>query len=179
MVRTRVGYTGGRIANPSYERMGDHSEAFQVDFDPKIVSYQRLLDVFWECHSPQIRSSSIQYRPALFYHNEQQKQLAVASVAALAQQRQINVETPLLQAGAFTLAEDYHQKYWLRCHSDLQADFQRLTPDPQDFVHSTAAMRINAALAGYRCTGLEQVIAELELSDNSRAALQLLAKAKR
>ena len=76
MIRTRVGYTGGRKLNPTYYSLGDHTESFQVDYDPTQISYQQLLDIFWDSHNPTRGAWSRQYRAAIFVHNEAQTQLA-------------------------------------------------------------------------------------------------------
>ncbi|MDZ7761250.1 MAG: peptide-methionine (S)-S-oxide reductase [Desulfovermiculus sp.] len=68
MVRTRVGYSGGKKPNPTYHDLGDHTETLQVDYDPEAVSYPKLLEVFWESHSPEQSALSRQYMAAVFYH---------------------------------------------------------------------------------------------------------------
>src|SRR5690349_16464509 len=84
------GYTGGTVKNPSYEQVSSgrtgHAEAVEVTFDPKKVSYEQLLDVFWVNHDPTVKDrqfcdSGSQYRPAIFYLNDEQKRLAEASKA--------------------------------------------------------------------------------------------------
>ena len=76
MVRTRVGYAGGTTDNPTYYKIGDHSETIQIDYDPSVISYRQLLDVFWNGHNCTLRSPTRQYMSIVFYHNEQQRQLA-------------------------------------------------------------------------------------------------------
>jgi peptide methionine sulfoxide reductase MsrA len=77
VVRTRVGYTGGRSPNPTYSNLGDHTESVQVDFDPGQTSYAELLRVFWATPNSCALSGSRQYMSAIFYHNETQKRLAL------------------------------------------------------------------------------------------------------
>ena len=79
VIRTRVGYTGGTTVDPTYHDLGDHSETIQIDYDPTQVSYQALLDVFWNSHNPTTRSWSRQYASAVFYHSDEQKKLAMES----------------------------------------------------------------------------------------------------
>lgn len=69
---TRVGYAGGSKKNPTYEDLGDHTEAVQVDFNPEQISYKELLEEFWSSHS-QIAKKKTQYRSVIFYHNEDQR----------------------------------------------------------------------------------------------------------
>ncbi|MBI5047125.1 peptide-methionine (S)-S-oxide reductase MsrA, partial [Candidatus Micrarchaeota archaeon] len=92
VVATMVGYTGGEMKNPTYEDVcsdaSGHAEAVQIEYDPKKVTYEQLLKVFWENHNPttlnrQGPDVGEQYRSAIFYHSEKQKQLAIASKEAI------------------------------------------------------------------------------------------------
>jgi peptide-methionine (S)-S-oxide reductase len=148
VVRTRVGYTGGTLANPTYRQLGDHTEAVQVDYDPRQVSYENLLRVFWESHSPGVASWSRQYKAAVFYHDMAQQRLALKGRNEVAARLQGRVYTEVLPAGEFYLAEDYHQKHFLRQAPELLAEFQAIYPVVRDLVDSTAAARVNGYLAG-------------------------------
>jgi peptide-methionine (S)-S-oxide reductase len=119
---TRVGYTGGNYANPTYhdvctDRTG-HAEAVEVDYDPAKLSYQELLNVFWENHDPtqlnrQGPDSGTQYRSAIFFHSPDQEAAAKASKEALARSGRFSkpVVTQIVPATTFHEAEDYHQQY--------------------------------------------------------------------
>ena len=161
MVRTRVGYAGGTTEAPTYRRIGDHTETFQIDYDPTRISYQKLLEVFWENHNPTSRSWSNQYKAAVFYHNDEQKQLAMQSKEHQAVQRKARIRTEVLPFTGFTLAEDYHQKYYLRRERDLMREFARIYPAAADFVDSTAAARVNGYLGGNGTT--EAIGAQIDL----------------
>jgi len=117
------GYTGGRVENPTYEQVssGDtgHLEAVRVLFDASKIGYEELLDVFWRHVDPtdpggQFVDRGDQYRTAVFYHDEEQKRLAEASKRALDASGRFEkpVVTPILEAGPFYRAEDYHQDYY-------------------------------------------------------------------
>jgi peptide methionine sulfoxide reductase msrA/msrB len=117
------GYTGGRVENPTYEQVssGDtgHLEAVQVVYDPSKIGYEELLDVFWRHVDPtdpggQFVDRGDPYRTAVFYHDEDQKRLAEASKKALDASGRFEkpVVTPILKAGPFYRAEDYHQDYY-------------------------------------------------------------------
>ncbi len=161
MVRTSVGYAGGTTAAPTYRRIGDHTETFQIEFDPSLIPYQRLLDVFWESHSPTSRSWSTQYKAVVFFHNEEQKRLAMESKDRESLQRKAKIRTEILPFTGFTIAEDYHQKYYLRKERDLMREFERMYPSAHDFVRSTAAARVNGYLGGNGAS--EKVKAQLSL----------------
>ncbi len=119
---TRVGYTGGDEANPSYESVctgrSGHAEAVEVTFDPARVGYHDLLEVFWAVHDPtqadrQGPDVGSQYRSAIFAHGPEQEDAARASLARLAAARTYpgEIVTEIAPAGLFHLAEDYHQQY--------------------------------------------------------------------
>ena len=117
---TKVGYTGGKEKNPSYERVCSdetgHAEAIEITYDPRIVSYEELLDIFWKIHDPtQINRQGPdigkQYRTAIFYHNEKQKKSAEESKKE--RQREFNnkIATEIVPIKDFYKAEEYHQRY--------------------------------------------------------------------
>jgi peptide-methionine (S)-S-oxide reductase len=119
---TRVGYTGGHTVNPSYEQVcsGDtgHAEAVEVEFDPDSIEYLDLLDVFWDIHNPttlnrQGPDIGTQYRSAIFYLNNEQKQQADESKTKLEQAAiySLPITTEITAATVFYPAEEYHQKY--------------------------------------------------------------------
>ncbi len=160
VVRTRAGYTGGTKTNPTYYNLGDHTETLQIDFDPKTVSYEKLLEIFWSSHSPEQKSFSRQYRCALFVHDDEQKRLAVATKKHVAEKLGVEVQTAIEPAGKFYLAEGYHQKYELRRERELLAEFRAMYPGEQDFINSTAAARVNSYVSGYGT--IEQLEAEID-----------------
>lgn len=117
---TRVGYTGGRTENPTYEQVCSHTtghaEAVEVTFDPEQVSYEQLLDVFWQAHNPtqvggQGPDIGDQYRSSIFFHSPKQERAAVESKARLQAQLPQPITTEILPAPEFYEAEDYHQQY--------------------------------------------------------------------
>lgn len=130
-------YHGGDMKNPTYRKMGDHTESVQVDYLPEKVSYDALLDIFWSNHSPRYRAST-QYMSAIWYHDEEQKKTALASKEAV-EKRGGPVATLIAPVKVFTWAEDYHQKYELRHHKEIleQLGFKNL----ETLVNSTVATR--------------------------------------
>jgi len=149
VVRTRVGYAGGTTVNPTYHNLGDHTETVQMDYDPAAISYEELLELFWDSHDPAAPSWSRQYMSLLFYHNDEQRSLAVASKERQEAELGRPVLTLLVPFSEFYLAEDYHQKYRLRQEEDLMREFNAFYAEAQDFIDSTAAARINGYLAGH------------------------------
>lgn len=170
MVRTRVGYTGGKKLNPTYHSLGDHTEAFQIDYDPNQISYEQLLDIFWDSHNPTRPAWSRQYKAAIFGHNETQLKLAERSKARLSSDKMSRwfnqkIETEILPAERFYLAEDYHQKYLLQNSPRIWGDILEIYPEPAGWINSTAAARLNGYAGGYASAAqLEEEIERLGLS---------------
>ena len=120
VLQTAVGYTGGHVADPSYERVcrhgTGHAEAVEVWFDPAQVSYAELLQTFWRIHKPTTRNRQgfdfgSQYRSAIFYHDAGQMEAAIASRDAEQQSLRRQIVTQITPASAFYQAEEYHQQY--------------------------------------------------------------------
>jgi peptide-methionine (S)-S-oxide reductase len=118
--RTQVGYTGGVTENPTYEEVCSHTtrhaEAVEVEFDPDVVSYDDLLDLFWREHDPtqvdrQGWDVGDQYRSAIFVHDEKQRAAAEASRERVQPGFRKPIATEITPAATFWPAEDYHQRY--------------------------------------------------------------------
>lgn len=119
----RVGYTGGRTHAPTYEDVctgtTGHAEAVELEFDPAVVSFDRLLEIFWSIHDPtslnrQGPDRGSQYRSAVFFHDERQKDAATGSMERLETSGRtggVKVVTEIVPAGPFYEAEEYHQRY--------------------------------------------------------------------
>jgi peptide-methionine (S)-S-oxide reductase len=168
-----VGYTGGTKLDPTYYDLGDHAEAFQVDYDPQKISYEQLLAVFWGTHNPCEQADSRQYMSAAFYQTEAQQRLALATREREARRRSLPLATVVLPLGRFYLAEDYHQKYRLRHEEGLWREFESLYPDAKVLIASTAAARINGYLGGYGSEAqFREELPGLGLSRRGRNLLQ-------
>jgi peptide-methionine (S)-S-oxide reductase len=123
VVSTTSGYTGGRTENPTYREVSaggtGHAEAVEVLYNPKKTSYEKLLEVFWRNIDPtaadhQFCDYGNQYRSEIFYHNEEQKQLAERSKAALERSKPFKepIVTKITSASVFYRAEEYHQDFY-------------------------------------------------------------------
>lgn len=120
---TKVGYTGGQLPNPTYEEVctdrTGHAEAVEVEYNPDEISFEDLVNVFWNNHNPttlnrQGPDIGIQYRSAIFYHNDEQKQIAEKSKQELDSSNRYEnpIVTEILPAPTFYNAEECHQKYF-------------------------------------------------------------------
>jgi peptide-methionine (S)-S-oxide reductase len=123
VVDTAVGYMGGTVANPTYEQVctdrTGHAEVVQVEYDPEEVSYEQLLDTFWEEHDPtqlnrQGPDVGSQYRSVVFFHTPEQQEQALASKARIQAQNGDRVVTEIEPASDFWPAEEYHQQYLVK-----------------------------------------------------------------
>lgn len=123
VVDAKVGYSGGEVKNPTYEQVSKgntgHAEVVQVTYDPEKVSYNRLLDVFWNNHNPttpnrQGPDIGSQYRSVIFYHDDEQKRAAEQSMQTLEQSEKFKrpIVTEVLPAQKFYEAEEHHQRYF-------------------------------------------------------------------
>ena len=177
VVRTRVGYAGGTEPNPTYHNIGSHSETIQIDYDPDIVSYQVLLDVFWAANAGYQSGYSRQYNSIIFYHNEEQKILAEKSYQKRLEERPNTVLTEIIPYKNFTLAELYHQKYYLQVEGRLLQDALRNHDDFEGFMYSTTAARLNGYLGGYGDPAtLEKELESYGLSDEGEKILLEIAE---
>ncbi|MGB9003654.1 MAG: peptide-methionine (S)-S-oxide reductase MsrA [Nitrosotalea sp.] len=123
---TSVGYMGGNLNNPTYEDVCSdqtgHAEVVQVEFDPSVISYAEILNVFWHCHDPtsmnrQGPDVGTQYRSVIFCHDQDQEKTATQSKEQLQNSEKPGkkIVTEILHAPEFYKAEEYHHQYYAKC----------------------------------------------------------------
>ncbi len=121
ILKTRVGYIGGKIKNPTYQNVcsgvSGHIEAIELIFNPAKISYEKLLDVFWNLHNPTTKDRQgfdigKQYNSVIFYHNLTQKKFAEKSKREREKEIGEKIVTKIKRASKFWQAEEYHQKYF-------------------------------------------------------------------
>jgi len=127
VLATMVGYTGGTKPEPTYRQVCSgktgHAEAVEIVFDPTRVRYEQLLDVFWQCHDPtqlnrQGPDTGTNYRSAIFYHSEAQREAAETGKRRLAESKKFEgrtIVTQIVPATTFWRAEESHQQYFEKC----------------------------------------------------------------
>ena len=118
MTLTQVGYTGGTTTNPTYFRLGDHTEVVKLFFDPAVTSFEKILRHFFSCHDSRARRAA-QYRSLIVCSTKQQ--LAAAEI--ILENRQRGTLTLILDDRKFYLAEEKHQKYQFKRHPSLVRSF--------------------------------------------------------
>lgn len=137
VVEVTSGYAGGHVANPTYKEVctgqTGHAEVVQIEYDPSIVSYEQILDLFWEAHDPttlnrQGADVGTQYRSAIFYHNDEQRRIAQESKEKAQENFSDPIVTEINELDAFYSAEDYHQDYF---DTNPQAGYCRVVIEPK------------------------------------------------
>ncbi len=170
-----MGYAGGDKDNPTYHNLGNHTETFQVDFDPEKISYEELLTIFWSNHSPENRPFSRQYMSMIFYHNEEQKALAEQSKQELEAQTNNEFYTEIRPLDKFYLAENYHQKYYLQNRTKLLYEVQKYYSEFQEIIDSPTAAKLNGYIANFGDKDqLEKDLPNLGLSPKGEKRLNSL-----
>ncbi|XP_054154508.1 peptide methionine sulfoxide reductase MsrA-like [Oppia nitens] len=145
VISTSVGYTGGSTPQPTYRQLGDHTEVVKVVFNDKLITYQELLDIFWSAHDPTYLFKQ-QYQSAIYTSDSVQHQLATELLSAKQSQSSKPIVTKIFQLKQYYLAEDYHQKYFLRKHPEI---INELGLTDGQLVDSPVASRLNSYCAGF------------------------------
>lgn len=142
---TQACYAGGSRPDPTYRRLGDHTETVRIFFDPDTLAYRDLLDIFWRSHDPTTPRKT-QYRSVILVDGDEQRRLAEKTLNAQRDEVQGVVQTSVEDLDTVHIAEDYHQKYRLR-NTSLMDHFDEMAPDA--FRDSTVAARANGYVAGW------------------------------
>jgi len=182
VLRTTVGYTGGKKDRATYHSIGDHTESVQIEYDDGVVQYEELVKLFWQNHTPSRWSS--QYKSVIFYHTDEQKAVAEEYNKTLSSRKVDSAELLpgpdlLVQHGekskepasTFYYAEDYHQKYYLQRGSVMFAAVQSHTT-LLDFIRSFTATKVLAYSSGYgSLDDLQADLPFMKLSDTLQDSL--------
>ena len=120
VIKTEVGYCGGNNSKTNYKEVcsgtTNHAEVVKLDFDPKIISYEKVIEYFFEIHDPTTLNSQgpdlgTQYRSEIFYENNEQKNISLSKIQKLNNRFDSKITTKVSEIKNYTRAEDYHQKY--------------------------------------------------------------------
>ncbi|WLV25238.1 peptide-methionine (S)-S-oxide reductase MsrA [Aciduricibacillus chroicocephali] len=148
--RTCVGYAGGTTDNPTYRRMGDHTETIHVEFDPNIISYEDLLRHFWRNHYPnRDEYKGRQYISLLRYHNDGQKQSIENIKQEMEKELGEPIETEIAPFENFTHAEIRHQKYYLKRYPKALEQLNDIIPNEEMLTDSTFAAKLNGFVKAF------------------------------
>ena len=152
--------------------MGDHSETLQIEFDPELITYEKLLSLFWKAHDPTWSSQSRQYRAALFYHGKSRRGLRWNPERGSRQGMAGKSARMFFPFRTFTGPRTTTRNTICRQDRILMGDFRAIYPEVRAFTDSTAAARVNGYLAGYGSrTALQHDLDLLRLSPEGRKRL--------
>ncbi|SFH90376.1 peptide-methionine (S)-S-oxide reductase [Tindallia magadiensis] len=175
VIRTRVGYAGGEAPDPTYRKIEDHSEVIQIEYDPSVIDYETLLEVFWNSHDPTVMAYSRQYMSILLFHDEEQEKIIERSRQAYEEKSGKSVLTEIKKLDKFYSAEGYHQKYYLQNRPGIVEEVRGMYSEFNHFVDSTTAARLNGYVAGKgTMEDFEQDIAKINLSEETEQRIREL-----
>ncbi|BBH22971.1 methionine-S-sulfoxide reductase [Paenibacillus baekrokdamisoli] len=162
VIRTSVGYAGGSSIAPTYREMGDHTETVQIDFDPEIITFETILDMFWNNHNPMNINDykGRQYRSLLLYCDGNQQEVIQQVLGKRKELGKGEPETEIAPYTGFYLAEDRHQKYYLKRYPHAMERFSTLYASQDERILATLAARLNGLAKGY--TNLAHIINEIQ-----------------
>lgn len=146
VIRTRVGYAGGEVANPTYNAIGDHSETIQIDYNPEIISYRDLVEIFFDSHNAFTSSYSQQYASLILYHNEEQRKIA-EKIKKEKSSASGKIQTKIKKLDHFYLAENYHQKFRLQQKKEFKDHYLKKL-SMEEFINSPAVTKVNGYISG-------------------------------
>lgn len=177
VVRTRTGYAGGTRADPTYRELGDHTEMVEIDFDPQSLRLETILDVFWNGHNPENINDykGRQYQSLVLYRDEAQHRVIQELMEARKEQGNGTPGTEVVPFAGFYVAEDRHQKYYLKRYPDAIDKLSPLYPTHEELVNATLTARLNGLAKGF--TNLARIVQEIQawpISQEEQAELILL-----
>lgn len=175
VIRTRTGFSGGTTAEPTYRSLGDHTEVIQIAFDPSLISYEEILEIFWNSHDAAKDRSykGRQYLSILIVHSNAQLEAAEKVKRTWEERHEKNIETEILYDLPFYQAEDRHQKYYLKRFDKAMESILPLFPDHTSFVHATIAARLNGFVReNGRLNDIKAELSDWQLSSEAESVLR-------
>ncbi len=158
IVRTRVGYAGGTKTDPGYHSLGNHTEVFQLEFDPDVLTYTDLLEQVFQSHNPRSQTRKTQYQNVVFAATPRQ-QTALDEYLRAHGLDADSIETRIEQLSRFYNAEDYHQKYSLRSQQSFMSSFEEAGYDDEDIRESPMAAKLNGYASGHDIPAVDELAA--------------------
>lgn len=173
VLRTRVGYAGGTTVNPVYRKMGDHTETVQIDFDPTTLNYEDVLRHFWDNHYPnRDEYKGRQYISLLRFHSTAQEAAITRIKEEMETKLGEEIETDIAPYDHFTLAEERHQKYYLKRYPRILEQLAPHYSNEEELRNSIFAARLNGFAKGFGSR--EKLMAEIaywNISEQNRRVL--------
>ncbi|MDR6553153.1 peptide-methionine (S)-S-oxide reductase MsrA [Paenibacillus qinlingensis] len=161
VVRTRVGFAGGTTDHPTYREMGDHTETVEIVFNSDLLSLENLLNVFWSNHNPTNINDykGRQYTSMVLYRDSNQQSAAQHVLTNREQQGNSKIDTEIAPYTTFYLAEDRHQKYYLKRYPDAIDKLRTLFSTDEELTNATLAARLNGLAKGY--TNMDSIVSDI------------------
>jgi len=148
------------------------AKPFKSIMTRKKITYQQLLQIFWDNHNYKLKSFSRQYMSIIFFHNLKQQELATQSMLEQEKKLDTKLVTEIVPLTQFYRAEDYHQKFRLQQNEEISGELKKIYPNFQDFVDSTAVARLNGFIGGHgTCEQLKKEIITYGLTEVSEKYL--------
>ncbi|WP_245840095.1 peptide-methionine (S)-S-oxide reductase MsrA [Sutcliffiella horikoshii] len=166
-MRTRVGYAGGTTQTPTYKQMGDHTECLQIDFDPTQITFDEIARHFWNSHnSNRGNYKGRQYLSIILYHDINQKEAIEKIKQEIQNTNSQSIGTEIAPLDQFTLAEEKHQKYYLKRYSNATKKLREYFQTEEAFTDATLVARLNSFVKGYgTLSSLKEEIMQWESED--------------
>ncbi|ABS41393.1 methionine-S-sulfoxide reductase [Clostridium botulinum] len=172
VVKTYVGYTGGNTLFPTYNSIGDHLETLEVYYDSSKIAFENLLTIFEKNHNYIVRPNLLQYYSAIFYNNENEKELCLDWKKNKKEELKTEVLTRISPIEKFYYAEFYHQKYYVQLEPVIMSNLRSKFSTGNDLISSPLCHKLNAYLAGYgSLKELNKEIEDFNLSEDAKNRL--------
>lgn len=171
VLRTRVGYSGGRSTNPSYKVVDLHTEVVEIDYDPDVISYEDLIDVFFSAHNETLRPYDQRVKSLIFYRNDEEYEIAKTKLDAIRQAtpEEESVYTELKAFEVFYLAEPEHQNRSLKLETSLYKELKQIFETEEDMLLSILVSKLNGYIYGYGdMEGATELLDKSGLSEASK-----------
>ena len=146
VIRTSVGYAGGKTKHPTYQNLGDHTEVIQIQYDPSKITFKQLMSIFWKNHNSSIFYQK-QYWSIVLYINEEQKSAAQDLLQLYKKESLATVYTQIIPLEEYYHAESYHQKYTLQTHPWLIVAVN--VRSAKELIQSQVCTKLNGFLSSY------------------------------
>lgn len=175
VLRTRVGYAGGNSTNPSYDNLGNHVEVFEVDYDPEILSYATMVELYFTTYDATARPFSQRVASVIYYRNKDEQVIAEQIKSSLEAASEEGIFTILRPIDTFYLAEEKHQLSYLKQEVSLYAELQVMFDEEDQLLLSILASKLNGFIAGYgHEEDFEHVLSKSSLSQASLDRLRTI-----
>ncbi|NFK80241.1 peptide-methionine (S)-S-oxide reductase [Clostridium botulinum] len=172
VVKTYVGYTGGNTLFPTYNSIGDHLETLEVYYDSSKIAFENLLTIFEKNHNYIVRPNLLQYYSAIFYNNENEKELCLDWKKNKKEELKTEVLTRISPIEKFYYAEFYHQKYYVQLEPVIMSNLRSKFSTGNDLISSPLCHKLNAYLADYgSLKELNKEIEDFNLSEDAKNRL--------